>query len=146
MKTIEKEVTNKVTMYEAMDGTQFSREEDCKFYEESALCLIASRFNNLVVNRHENAWKLMGGVDYHTVLAVKIKTEEDLQFFVQYMSIKIPCWHDDNEFAEQVIKDAREAMSKDDSLLIGVNENGDYYYINIAQRIISNLTKFTLDN
>lgn len=33
-----------VTKYEAMDGKQFTSKEECKKYEDSALCVLTSRY------------------------------------------------------------------------------------------------------
>lgn len=41
-----------VTKYEAMDGKQFTSKEECQKYEDSAMCVITSKYNELVASEN----------------------------------------------------------------------------------------------
>lgn len=51
MKKIEKEIqrVEKNVVYVANDGTEFSLESECRKYEESAKCVLMTKYNKLVV-------------------------------------------------------------------------------------------------
>ena len=48
MKEIIKEVKNTYTVYQAIDGTEFDSKEECKKYEDTAKCLLLTKYRPLV--------------------------------------------------------------------------------------------------
>ena len=48
MKPIEIEKVTKVTHYEAIDGTTFTTEEECVKYEDTAKCVLLTKYKPLV--------------------------------------------------------------------------------------------------
>jgi len=58
MKAIKKErtTTTEYTVYVANDGTEFTKEELCKIYEDSLACLLNMRFQPLAKKLHGDAY------------------------------------------------------------------------------------------
>ena len=83
MKKIVKDRIEKFTVYQAVDGTEFKDKEECRKYEESAKCLLFSKYSKLVVKseREETLFKV-GNYD-DTVDIVKIKTQSDADIILQ---------------------------------------------------------------
>lgn len=88
MKKIEKEITRieRITEYEATDGTVFKNEEECKKYEASAKCAIESAY--------KKTFKTFDGIGISTescrfatfgcdskLYAVKINNADELKVF-----------------------------------------------------------------
>lgn len=82
-KTIEE-----VTGYEAMDGTLFKTEEECKKYEESAEGVITAQFRQLVVGGvfvETCIWENYGyGNDDWEMCVIDIKDVNDLEIANRY--------------------------------------------------------------
>lgn len=143
MKEITKERTHieKYTVYEAVDGTEFTNQEECKKYEESALGVARGKVQPLFISTSNDAWTLMGGCDDHKVIAVKFKNTTDVDIFLQWLYIECP-WYLNNHHKERkaVIESiVRTAYDRGDVILIGKNCDDDYYFINSRQNIIDNL-------
>ena len=49
MKTIEKTIETPIVVYQAYDGTEFSREDECKKYEDSATTVLISKLSDCVI-------------------------------------------------------------------------------------------------
>lgn len=79
-----------VTKYEAMDGKQFTSKEECKKYEDSDLCVLKSRYNELVVSSDNSEWNMFGcGCDEQKIHIIKVKDKSDVDTVLQYYML----WH-----------------------------------------------------
>lgn len=88
MKKIEKEVVTKVVEgYEAMDGTMFYDEEQCKKYEQSAIGIIKGRVKKFVINEGTECGLLGTGSDENTVWVCKPTTEADIDAIKQMYNL-----------------------------------------------------------
>lgn len=82
MKRIEKEIKSYKTMYVANDGTEFSSEEECCKYDESAKGIIFSRYNKLILGKTDED-ALYYGSDEHEIDIVKPTCERDKDTIMQ---------------------------------------------------------------
>lgn len=137
MKKIIEEITCQKYHWQAIDGTNFDDEEECKIYEKSAVCIIKSRVNKLAVGGETDAWNLMGGCDDHTVQAYKITSEAEAAAFAQWIISFSNWWSAERQ--NEIINDIMTAGKNKDVALVGYNCDGDPYYINTRQNIIDNL-------
>ena len=141
MKKLEKDLITKYTVFQAVDGTEFSQKEECEKYEESALGVLRGKIKKLTVCEPQDAWTLMGGYDDHKVIAIKAHTEADIDTILQWYYLEHPYILEEHrkserENFEEVIM---EALKNDDVVLFGINYEKEYYFINSRQNIIKNL-------
>ena len=141
MKKLEKDLITKYTVFQAVDGTEFSQKEECEKYEKSALGVLRGKIKKLTVCEPQDAWTLMGGYDDHQVIAVKPQTETDVDTILQWYYLE----------HSYILNDSRKAMRKrleevitkayknKDVILFGINCEKEYYFINSRQNIINNL-------
>lgn len=144
MKEIKKLKTKaeEIIKWEAIDGTIFSDKEECEKYEESALCILKARLKKITVNVGD-AWDLMGGYDDHSVWAIKMNTREDVQTVEQFMLLTHSWWSE--LFKEDFIDKVEKAFLNNDLILLGINGEAEFYYINTRQGIINNLLNLDKD-
>ena len=147
MKEITKERTKieKYTVYQAVDGTEFTQKEECEKYEESALGVLRGKIKRLTVCEPQDAWTLMGGYDDHQVIAVKPQTEVDVDTILQWYYLEHSYILEDfrKSERERLEKAIMEAWENDDVVLFGINCEKEYYFINSLKNIINNLSSLT---
>ena len=144
MKEITKEHTKveKYTVYQAVDGTEFTQKEECVKYENSALGVLRGKIKRLTVCEPQDAWTLMGGYDGHKVIAVKPQIEADADTILQWYYLEFPYILNDYRKTERerLEKVITEAWKNDDVVLFGINYEKEYYFINSRKNIIDNLS------
>lgn len=117
MKTIREEVkrVEVITKYEAVDGTVFTTEEECKKYEETAKCAINWKISNSfgrkvnsygLIDGSFNMWDLpyvgsMCGDD--TLFGLEIKNTQDLEALIMYLKCNTSI--SDELIAEEITPD-----------------------------------------
>jgi hypothetical protein len=143
MKEITKErtITEKYTVYEAVDGTQFPDQKECLKYEESALGIARGKVQKLFVSTNNDAWTLMGGMSRHKIVAIKFKDITDVNIFLQWLYLEYSWYLYDSqkELKAKTESIVLTAAKKNDIILIGRDSYGGYYFINSRQNIIDNL-------
>ena len=149
MKEIKKEIIKKEYLYEyeSFDGQLFNTKEECEKYESSAKGVILQKIHNCIVGEKHDAWELMGGYDDHKVVAVKVNTQEDADNLLQFYYLEHP-WilenKDINECADNQVKRIQRmldrALKEKDCILMGIDCDDEYYFINTRNAIIVNLT------
>lgn len=85
MKRVEKEIKRieKEVVYIANDGTEFSMESECRKYEESAKCVIMTKYKKLVVATKSESEIYTIGSDEYFYDFVKVSTKEDCDIVMQ---------------------------------------------------------------
>lgn len=143
METFNEEKIEYITKYKAIDGTVFNDRTECEKYENTAKCVIKTKFDKLVINHRHNSYDLFDGCDDNTVLVVKMKDKDDMDTVLQMLYIENPhLKKSENENARKVYLDQIESAFKDNGVLIWAeNYDGDYYFIdsryNIVQRFMN---------
>ena len=116
MKQIEDKQVTIITKYEAIDGTIFLNKEECKKYEDTAKCVLLSRYNKLdKVSNSEYGFFNTGSEDYG-MDAVKISSVEDIDLLLQLFKLF-------NPHSEAYIDEKRKMLDK-------VLEEHDAIFIN----------------
>ncbi len=138
---VKREIVETLTYYEAADGTIFDYEEECRKYENSALGVLRGRVSKLIVGEKNNAWDLMGGYDDNDVVAVAMSKEEDINTILQMLYLESP--HLTSEGFESKRKEIEatvlKAYEEKDVILLGINCEDEYYFINSRNNIINKL-------
>ena len=143
MKEVKKERTENYTVYQAVDGTEFHEKSECEKYERSAHGVLRARITKLTTGR-ENAWDLMGGMEDHDIIGVKMTTGSDLKDIQQFLVLENSYYSFDK--TKEIFDIMEKAYNNNDILLFGINCDGDYYFINSRQNIIDNLNILKQDH
>ena len=143
MKEITKEHTKveKYIVYQAIDGTEFNTPEECRLYEGSAKSVLRGKLKALTVNDEYSGWDLMGGDDDHTIIAVKVPAEEDIDIVLQNYYIDNPWIFQDSreEFRSKFILAVNQAYREQDVILFGLNCDDELYFIDTRHNIVNRL-------
>lgn len=140
---IKREVVDTHTHWEAVDGTVFEQKEECEKYEKSALGMLRGKVNELIVGEAADAWDLMGGNEDSSVVAILLAKEKDADTFLQWLYLECPWLLNDTmkKRKEEIEATVRDVYTNKDVILMGMNCDGDYYFINSRKNIIDNLNK-----
>ena len=157
MKTIEKTKTieSKYNVYVANDGTEFTIEEECKKYEESAYGVLNLKYKELVVG-NTNEESLFGvGCCEDCVDIVKVKTQQDADVVMQMYLIVNPSVKrgiDNNDtYPMKWVNRAKEllknAIEEDDYLFIGRGYDDEecFWFIGTRASILAKINE-TISN
>lgn len=142
---IEKTIKETHVYYEAIDGTKFDDESECRKYDDTALAALRSRIKKLFTPAGEkDAWECMGGYEDSKVVAVAIPKQEDITLFMQWVFAESPHLLEESfkARAEYIQNTVETAYRQNDVILLGINCDDDYYFINSVNNIISNLNSF----
>jgi len=147
MKEIKKEIIKKeyTYQYESFDGNLWNTKEECERYEKSAEGVLKLKFQELIVDKRD-AWDLMRGYEDNDVIGVKLTKEEDKDTVLQLYLFLNPHLLNESErykeYLEQYRSYINEAFENKDLLLMGINCEGDYYFIGLRNKFIENLKNF----
>ena len=141
MKRIEKEIKSYKTIYVANDGTEFSSEEECKKYDESAKGIIFSRYNKLILCKTDE-YALY--YDEHEIDIVKPTCERDKDTIMQMY------WYIHELSSEDSIKEQEDyidrAIKEDDVVFMDWNCDHDWcWIIGTRNSLKENIDKFVQD-
>ena len=131
MKEIVKEIITKKTIFESVDGKEFSSREECEKYEESYIknCFLSiPHIKTCVTNLH-----------------IPLLTENDITYILRPRNIEDV--HMINQLLNIVDKDNKKQVTQEDigvTLILSLGRDGlDSYWYNLCrkERFIENLVK-----
>lgn len=149
MNEIKKEIIKKeyTYQYESFDGNLFDTKDECEKYEKSAEGVLKLKFQELIVAK-DDAWDLMRGYEDNDVIGLKLTKEEDKDTVLQLYLFLNPYYTKDEisdthkEWLERYRSYINEAFENKDLLLMGINCEGDYYFIGPRNKFVENLKNF----
>ena len=145
MKEIQKETKQYVTVYEAVDGTEFTSKEECKKYEESAECVLMTKYNKLVVKTcsEYDLFNCIGSED-ETVDIIKITSLSDIDTILKLIALYYPSAAKDTEWMQKREDRLTDAYNSNSLVVIGRGYKGDGFYLSFTfNEIIKNITKIS---
>lgn len=151
MKEIKKQRVSYDISWEAIDGTSFNNEEECRKYENTARMVLWARLKEFTV-AEDNEFSLFGvGNDYDKVFAVKILTPEVCDTVTQlWMLDNFGSMKDDiseDSYVSRTLATIKSAYTNKDILLVGASyDDGTSYIIDTRQNIIKRLLNLDKDN
>lgn len=147
MKEVVKEVIKREIIWEASDGTQFNSKEECQKYENTANCVIRTRYSPLVVKSLREEELLINGC-YDTIIEV-IKLDDSSDINTVLAMCRLYGYDED----EAVCK---KALKNDSYILINRGYDNDSFWImgtidDVLQKISNKLSsivkvKFDIDD
>jgi hypothetical protein len=145
MKEVQKETKQYITIYEAIDGTEFTSKEECAKYEKSAKCVLMAKYNKLVVKSCSESG-IFGciGSEEETVNIVKLNSLSDIDIILKLIALHYPNAAKDPEWMQKKEDKLTDAYNSNSLVVIGRGYEGDCFYITTTfNEIIKTLTKIS---
>lgn len=140
MKQITKEKIMPYMVYQAVDGTEFDNAEECLQYERSAQGMLKAKLKKYIVweGNEYDLWR--NDTEYNTI-AVELKTQEAVDtllhiYYLQHSYLLLDEHKKRREVFEALVD---ETFKNKDLLILGINCDNEYYYIDSRNNIVNRL-------
>ena len=147
MKEVVKEVIKRETIWVASDGTQFTSKEECQKYENTAKCVIRTRYSSLIVKSLREEDLLINGCYDNIIDVIKLDDSSDINTVLAMCKLY---GYDEEETV------CKRALKSDSYILINKGYDDDSFWImgtidDILQKISDKLSsvvkvKFDIDD
>jgi hypothetical protein len=144
MKEVIIETSIKTTKYQAIDGTQFLSKEECRKYEESAKCVLLTKYRPMVLNSvTENELFKGAGSEEYSMDIVKIDNEQNIDTILQLYILYHPKEYYNHQY-DSIREKITNAFASGDLLFIGRDSCGDdIFSVDFSKdEMISNIYKY----
>ena len=146
MKPIEIEKVTKVTRYEAIDGTTFTTEEECVKYEDTAKCVLLTKYKPLVKRTASECDIFNTGSDEYMIDILQyLSSESDIDILIQLHKLYCSSRKFNDDFYNKMRSKLEKCLKNRDIVLIGRGTEYDgydnFYILTTLQDIIDNITK-----
>jgi hypothetical protein len=136
MKEVVKEVIKRETIWEASDGTQFTSKEECQKYENTAKCVIRTRYSSLIVKSLREEDLLINGCYDNIIEVIKLDDSSDINTVLAMCKLY---GYDEEETV------CKRALKSDSYILINRGYDNDSFWImgtidDILQKISDKLS------
>ena len=147
MKEITKEVKNTYTVYQASDGTEFNSKEECKKYEDTAKCLLLTKYRPLVKKTVSEYDVFNTGSDEYMVDILQcLRDEADIDILIQLHRLYNSSRKINDDFYNNLRSKLNKCFEDKDIILIGRGTEYDgydnFYVLTSLQEISNNITKY----
>ena len=146
MKPIESERVTKVTRYEAIDGTTFATEEECVKYEDTAKCVLLTKYKPLVKRTASECDIFNTGSDEYMIDILQyLSSESDIDILIQLHKLYCSSRNFNDDFYNKMRSKLEKCLKNRDIVLIGRGTEYDgydnFYILTTLQDITDNITK-----
>lgn len=146
MKPIEIEKVTKVTHYEAIDGTTFTTEEECVKYEDTAKCVLLTKYKPLVKRTvSEDDIFNTDSNEYMIDILQYLSSESDIDILIQLHRLYCSGRKFNDDFYDKMRSKLEKCLKNRDIVLIGRGTEYDgydnFYILTTLQDITDNITK-----
>ena len=146
MKPIEIEKVTKVTRYEAIDGTTFTTEEECVKYEDTAKCVLLTKYKPLVKRTASECDIFNTGSDEYMIDILQyLSSESDIDILIQLHRLYCSSRNFNDDFYNKMRSKLEKCLKNRDIVLIGRGTEYDgydnFYILTTLQDITDNITK-----
>ena len=147
MKEIIKEVKNTYTVYQASDGTEFNSKEECKKYEDTAKCLLLTKYRPLVKKTVTEIDVFNTGSDEYMVDILQcLRDEADIDILIQLHRLYNSGRKINDYFYNNLRSKLEKCFEDKDIILIGRGTEYDgydnFYVLTSLQEISNNITRY----
>ena len=145
MKPIEIEKVTKVTRYEAIDGTTFTTEEECQKYEDTAKCILLTKYKPLI-KRTASEYDIFntGSDEYMVDILQYLSSESDIDILIQLHRLYCSSRNFNDDFYNKMRSKLEKCLKNRDIVLIGRGTEYDgydnFYILTTLQDITDNIT------
>lgn len=146
MKPIEIEKVTKVTRYEAIDGTTFTTKEECVKYEDTAKCVLLTKYKPLVKRTASECDIFNTGSDEYMIDILQyLSSESDIDILIQLHRLYCSNRNLNDDFYNKMRSKLEKCLKNRDIVLIGRGTEYDgydnFYILTTLQDITDNITK-----
>ena len=146
MKLIEIEKVTKVTRYEAIDGTTFTTEEECVKYEDTAKCVLLTKYKPLIKRTASECDIFNTGSDEYMIDILQyLSSESDIDILIQLHKLYCNSRNFNDDFYNKMRIKLEKCLKNRDIVLIGRGTEYDgydnFYILTTLQDITDNITK-----
>ena len=147
MKEIIKEVKNTYTVYQASDGTEFNSIEECKKYEDTAKCLLLTKYRPLVKKTVTEIDVFNTGSDEYMVDILQcLRDKADIDVLIQLHRLYNSGRKINDDFYNNLRSKLEKCFEDKDIILIGRGTEYDgydnFYVLTSLQEISNNITRY----
>lgn len=146
MKEITKEKKSTYTVYQAIDGTEFNSKEECQKYEDTAKCLLLTKYKPLV-KRTVSEYDIFntGSDEYMIDILQYLSSESDIDILIQLDRLYCGGKKLNDDFYNNMRSRLEKCLKNRDIVLIGRGTEYDnydnFYILTTLQEITDNITK-----
>lgn len=146
MKEITKEKKSTYTVYQAVDGTEFNSKEECQKYEDTAKCLLLTKYKPLV-KRTVNECDIFntGSDEYMIDILHYLSSESDIDILIQLNRLYYSGRKLNDDFYDNMRSKLEKCLKNRDIVLIGRGTEYDgydnFFILTTLQEITDNITK-----
>ncbi len=146
MKEITKEKKSTYTVYQAIDGTEFNSKEECQKYEDTAKCLLLTKYKPLV-KRTTSEYDIFntGSDEYMIDILQYLSSESDIDILIQLNRLYCSGRKLNDDFYDNMRSKLEKCLKNKDVILIGRGTEYDgydnFYILTTIQEIIDNITR-----
>lgn len=146
MKEITKEKKSTYTVYQAIDGTEFNSKEECQKYEDTAKCLLLTKYKPLV-KRTVSEYDIFntGSDEYMIDILQYLSSESDIDILIQLNRLYYSGRKPDDDFYDNMRSKLEKCLKNRDIVLIGRGTEYDgydnFYLLTTLQEITDNIAK-----
>ena len=140
---IERTIKEVKITYTAIDGTEFINEEECRKYEETAECVLLSKYRPLVI-KSTTEYDVFGvGSDDSTLEIVKINKPEDADILLQLYRLYNPHLEkpEYKKYIDAAAKKLSLALQGSGLVFVGRGCDDDYFWIIGSQESVMQVIK-----
>ena len=134
------------TVYQAIDGTEFNSKEECQKYEDTAKCLLLTKYKPLV-KRTVSEYDIFntGSDEYMIDILQYLSSESDIDILIQLNRLYYSGRKLDDDFYDNMRSKLEKCLKNRDIVLIGRGTEYDgydnFFVLTTLQEITDNITK-----
>lgn len=134
------------TVYQAIDGTEFNSKEECQKYEDTAKCLLLTKYKPLV-KRTASEYDIFntGSDEYMIDILQYLSNESDIDILIQLNRLYCGGRKLNDDFYDNMRSKLEKCLKNRDVILIGRGTEYDgydnFYVLATLQEITDNIIK-----
>lgn len=146
MKEITKEKKSTYTVYQAVDGTEFDSKEECQKYEDSAKCVLLTKYKPLI-KRIDSEYNIFtaGSDEYMIDILQYLSSESDIDILIQLHRLYCSGRKLNDEHYVDMRNKLEKCLKNRDIVLIGRGTEYDgydnFFILTTLQEVTDNITK-----
>lgn len=147
MKKITREVKSTYIVYQAPDGTEFNSVEECKKYEDTAKCLLLTKYRPLV-KKTVSEYDVFntGNEEYMLDVLQCLRDEADIDTLIQLHRLYNSNRKLNDDFYNNLRSRLEKCFEDKDIILIGRGTEYDgydqFFILTTLQEISNNITRY----
>lgn len=147
MKQLEITKTSIELRYEAIDGTVFIDHKECELYENSAKCVMLSKYVKLIV-KSDTEYNIYGvGSEDYTIDVIKFKSENEIDLIMNLFILYNQYCSKDYDRVNKIRAELTKAFRKQQFFFIGRGYEGDTFWpLDSLNNVLEHIVSFCDDS